>query len=122
MGMEKEKPYKCDACGKRYKNLNGLKYHRAHSPRCNPPGTDGTQSPTAGASGSSTAVQSPNLMSMGQLQQLQQMQQLMSPNGTGVNPNSMQGGPVDAGNMDPNSVAVNLGGLDITNFSQPINR
>lgn len=24
--MEKEKPYKCDVCGKRYKNLNGLKY------------------------------------------------------------------------------------------------
>ncbi|KAK6533321.1 Transcriptional regulator of ribosomal biogenesis proteins [Orbilia ellipsospora] len=31
MGMEKEKPYKCEFCGKRYKNLNGLKYHRAHS-------------------------------------------------------------------------------------------
>jgi transcription factor SFP1 len=26
LGMEKEKPYKCDNCGKRYKNLNGLKY------------------------------------------------------------------------------------------------
>lgn len=26
MGMEKEKPFKCDYCGKRYKNLNGLKY------------------------------------------------------------------------------------------------
>lgn len=26
LGMEKEKPYKCDVCGKRYKNLNGLKY------------------------------------------------------------------------------------------------
>lgn len=25
-GMEKEKPFKCDVCGKRYKNLNGLKY------------------------------------------------------------------------------------------------
>jgi hypothetical protein len=24
--MEKEKPYKCEVCGKRYKNLNGLKY------------------------------------------------------------------------------------------------
>lgn len=34
--MEKEKPYRCDVCGKRYKNLNGLKYHRAHSPPCNP--------------------------------------------------------------------------------------
>lgn len=26
LGMEKEKPYKCEVCGKRYKNLNGLKY------------------------------------------------------------------------------------------------
>ena len=33
--MEKEKPYRCDVCGKRYKNLNGLKYHRQHSPPCN---------------------------------------------------------------------------------------
>ena len=32
--MEKHKPYKCDACGKRYKNLNGLKYHKNHSPQC----------------------------------------------------------------------------------------
>lgn len=36
MGMEKEKPYKCETCGKRYKNLNGLKYHKSHSPPCNP--------------------------------------------------------------------------------------
>ncbi|TLD26556.1 hypothetical protein PspLS_04404 [Pyricularia sp. CBS 133598] len=36
MGMEKEKPFKCEACGKRYKNLNGLKYHKAHSPFCDP--------------------------------------------------------------------------------------
>jgi transcription factor SFP1 len=34
--MEKEKPYKCETCGKRYKNLNGLKYHKTHSPPCNP--------------------------------------------------------------------------------------
>lgn len=34
--MEKEKPYRCDVCGKRYKNLNGLKYHRQHSTACNP--------------------------------------------------------------------------------------
>lgn len=34
--MEKEKPYKCDVCHKRYKNLNGLKYHKTHSPPCNP--------------------------------------------------------------------------------------
>jgi hypothetical protein len=26
LGMEKEKPFCCDICGKRYKNLNGLKY------------------------------------------------------------------------------------------------
>lgn len=31
LGMEKEKPYRCEYCGKRYKNLNGLKYHRTHS-------------------------------------------------------------------------------------------
>ncbi|KAK3079647.1 Transcriptional regulator of ribosomal biogenesis proteins [Coniosporium uncinatum] len=36
VGMEKEKPYRCETCGKRYKNLNGLKYHRQHSPPCNP--------------------------------------------------------------------------------------
>ena len=34
--MEKEKPYKCETCGKRYKNLNGLKYHKNHTPTCNP--------------------------------------------------------------------------------------
>lgn len=32
--MEKHKPYRCDACGKRYKNLNGLKYHKNHSAAC----------------------------------------------------------------------------------------
>jgi transcription factor SFP1 len=36
VGMEKEKPYRCETCGKRYKNLNGLKYHRQHSAPCNP--------------------------------------------------------------------------------------
>ncbi|ESZ98760.1 hypothetical protein SBOR_0866 [Sclerotinia borealis F-4128] len=35
-GMEREKPYKCDFCGKRYKNLNGLKYHKQHSTPCDP--------------------------------------------------------------------------------------
>ena len=34
--MEKEKPFKCEVCGKRYKNLNGLKYHKQHSPACDP--------------------------------------------------------------------------------------
>ncbi|WYZ44339.1 hypothetical protein EsH8_VII_000775 [Colletotrichum jinshuiense] len=36
LGMEKEKPFSCDVCGKRYKNLNGLKYHKGHSAPCNP--------------------------------------------------------------------------------------
>ncbi|OAA61534.1 Zinc finger, C2H2-type/integrase, DNA-binding protein [Cordyceps fumosorosea ARSEF 2679] len=36
LGMEKEKPFNCETCGKRYKNLNGLKYHKAHSLPCNP--------------------------------------------------------------------------------------
>jgi hypothetical protein len=40
--MEKEKPYGCERCGKRYKNLNGLKYHKAHSPLCNPGGAAST--------------------------------------------------------------------------------
>lgn len=31
LGMEKEKPFKCDVCGKRYKNLNGLKYVSSQS-------------------------------------------------------------------------------------------
>lgn len=30
--MEKEKPFCCDICGKRYKNLNGLKYVRRQLP------------------------------------------------------------------------------------------
>jgi transcription factor SFP1 len=59
LGMEKEKeyqkqkPHKCEVCGKRYKNLNGIKYvsssaltffiqlltsfqHKGHSLYCNP--------------------------------------------------------------------------------------
>ena len=31
MAYEKDKPYRCEVCGKRYKNLNGLKYHRGHT-------------------------------------------------------------------------------------------
>ncbi|KAI5809387.1 hypothetical protein BZA77DRAFT_179563 [Pyronema omphalodes] len=38
LGMEKEKPYRCEYCGKRYKNLNGLKYHRSHSTHPNSTG------------------------------------------------------------------------------------
>lgn len=33
LGMEKEKPFSCEVCGKRYKNLNGLKYVRDPIPR-----------------------------------------------------------------------------------------
>jgi hypothetical protein len=36
VGMEKEKPYRCEVCGKRYKNMYGVEYHRQHSPPCNP--------------------------------------------------------------------------------------
>lgn len=51
MGMEKEKPYKCDVCKKRYKNLNGLKYHKTHSPPCNPElQLNGNKSPSLGLS------------------------------------------------------------------------
>jgi transcription factor SFP1 len=35
VGMEKEKPFQCETCGKRYKNLNGLKYHKQHAATCN---------------------------------------------------------------------------------------
>lgn len=34
LGMEKEKPFSCDTCGKRYKNLNGLKYVSQNLIRC----------------------------------------------------------------------------------------
>jgi len=51
LGMEKEKPYKCDVCGKRYKNLNGLKYHKQHSPPCNPEMKPNGNMPTAGLGG-----------------------------------------------------------------------
>lgn len=48
--MEKHKPYRCDMCGKRYKNLNGLKYHKNHSIVCD---TDLPQSQKSDASSSS---------------------------------------------------------------------
>jgi len=31
MPQLENKPYRCELCSKRYKNLNGLKYHKAHS-------------------------------------------------------------------------------------------
>src|ERR1700733_6403874 len=49
LGMEKEKPYKCEVCGKRYKNLNGLKYVSDHGrprlvfPRLIPASTSNTR-------------------------------------------------------------------------------
>lgn len=46
--MEKEKPYRCQVCGKRYKNLNGLKYHKQHAPPCNPDLAKPTAASTAG--------------------------------------------------------------------------
>ncbi|KAG8533914.1 uncharacterized protein KY384_001655 [Bacidia gigantensis] len=53
-GMERLKPYMCQSCGKRYKNLNGLKYHKAHSSGCDPEicypkGVDGVAAGEAGA-------------------------------------------------------------------------
>jgi len=51
LGMEKEKPYRCEVCGKRYKNLNGLKYHKSHSPPCNPDLRLGLMGPASGSSG-----------------------------------------------------------------------
>lgn len=36
MGVELEKPYKCEVCTKRYKNLNGLKYVSSSAPASNP--------------------------------------------------------------------------------------
>ena len=54
MGMEKHKPYRCGTCGKRYKNLNGLKYHKNHSPTCDPnddpQGSRPTSRPTSSGS------------------------------------------------------------------------
>lgn len=29
--FELDKPYRCEECGKRYRNLNGLKYHKTHT-------------------------------------------------------------------------------------------
>lgn len=57
VGMEKEKPYRCEVCGKRYKNLNGLKYHRQHSPPCNP---DLAIVPTNNMAGLPTGMQNLN--------------------------------------------------------------
>ena len=37
LGMEKEKPYRCDYCAKCYRNLNGLMYHGSHSTHPNTP-------------------------------------------------------------------------------------
>lgn len=60
--MEKEKPYKCDVCQKRYKNLNGLKYHKTHSPPCNPDLQPNVpRSPSMGMSGTMASTQMGNM-------------------------------------------------------------
>jgi transcription factor SFP1 len=63
--MEKEKPYKCDVCQKRYKNLNGLKYHKTHSPPCNPDLqiNNSNRSPSMGMASGMAPTQ--NMSSMG---------------------------------------------------------
>ena len=47
--MEKHKPYRCNVCGKRYKNLNGLKYHKSHSINCDTDPRSDTDPMTGGA-------------------------------------------------------------------------
>ena len=59
--MEKEKPYKCEVCGKRYKNLNGLKYHKSHSPPCNPE----LQTTAGGPAGIAGMLANPNMAGAG---------------------------------------------------------
>ena len=67
LGMEKEKPYGCEVCGKRYKNLNGLKYHKAHSPPCNPEKrvATGPGNSLTGTMAGSTTIDMPGLMCLG---------------------------------------------------------
>ena len=36
MDMEKERPYKCELCQKRYTDKNGLKDHKTRAAPCNP--------------------------------------------------------------------------------------
>ncbi|KKA29159.1 hypothetical protein TD95_004023 [Thielaviopsis punctulata] len=70
-GMEKEKPYHCNVCMKRYKNLNGLKYHRNHSPYCNP---DLTQAELLAMTGIN--IDHLNQQVQGEISQLQEMQNM----------------------------------------------
>lgn len=55
--MQKHKPYQCDVCGKRYKNLNGLKYHKNHTPGC-----QDTNSPTNAVETSKTQLKPPPVL------------------------------------------------------------
>ncbi|KAI4283226.1 MAG: hypothetical protein L6R38_002314 [Xanthoria sp. 2 TBL-2021] len=57
LGMQKHKPYQCDVCGKRYKNLNGLKYHKNHTPGC-----QDTNSPTNAVETSKTQLKPPPVL------------------------------------------------------------
>lgn len=54
LGMEIQKPHFCSVCGKRYKNPNGLKYHKGHSPACD---TDQRQQSSSRAGSSSQSMQ-----------------------------------------------------------------
>lgn len=85
VGMEKEKPYKCDVCHKRYKNLNGLKYHKTHSPPCNP--------------------------ELAQQRLQQQQQQMQAQNSSAMSP-SQQGASASISNLLPNQMNMSMGGLN----------
>lgn len=94
IGMEKEKPYKCDVCHKRYKNLNGLKYHKTHSPPCNPE----LQQQRLQQQQLQQGQRAPSLNSPLQQQQQQQMSStssvsgMHSSNGIGMNMGSLNFG------------------------------
>lgn len=119
--MEKEKPYKCECCGKRYKNLNGLKYHRQHTDMCNPEvqrqRREAQQAqaaarqaaaqgpPTAPAAGAA-GMQSPQMQSP----QLQQPP-IGIPAATGGAPPGL-GGFGGFGGMGQGAGSVNLDGMD----------
>ncbi|KAL8691476.1 MAG: hypothetical protein Q9218_003303 [Villophora microphyllina] len=96
LGMEKHKPYRCDSCGKRYKNLNGLKYHKNHSAACE----DGKQ-PTE-------AMEPPTI-------QPNPLQASHPPNvpQTGLGSNSVAGVGINAGvNMNNGFPISGLAGID----------
>ncbi|KAL5611752.1 hypothetical protein BROUX41_000673 [Berkeleyomyces rouxiae] len=74
-GMEKEKPYHCNVCMKRYKNLNGLKYHRNHSPYCNP---DLTQAELLAMTGINVANLNQQMQDIQHLREMQNISDMHS--------------------------------------------